>query len=247
MFIIWIFVFLNFLFSDDNIYLDKLFKEAVEFYNKTDFVSSESRFLDILEILKSKKKVSFEVFYNLGNCYYRQNKLGLARYYYELAKSVNYHNPDVNYNLKFIKKITNNTLEGGFLDLIIEILSFKELLVLFFVFNFLFFSSLILENFITSGVISWIKRFSLVFFVIFSYLSLISYTKETKNIGIIVETTHLLSAPEENEFVRSVDLYEAKKVVVLSEKDDYFAVYLPQDKIQGWVKKDKVKKLKIYS
>ncbi|MFN3550233.1 MAG: tetratricopeptide repeat protein [Endomicrobiia bacterium] len=244
--IVLCFAFFGTIYSSDKIYLEKLFKEAIEFYNKTDFVSSEEGFLKILEILKNNRKISFEIFYNLGNCYYRQNRLGLARYYYELAKKVNYHNPDVNYNLNFIKKITNNTLEDGVLDSIINILSFKELLILTFVFNFMFFSSLIFGNFINMSVLKWIKRISLAFFVTFLFSSLVRYTKETQNIGIVVETTSLFSAPEENEFVKSVGLSESKKVVILSEKDNYFAVYIPQDKIQGWVKKDKVKLLKIY-
>lgn len=241
-----IFIFGSLLFSYiDDISLDNLFKEAVEYYKKGDFISSEKQFLQILEILKNKQQTSFEILYNLGNCYYRQNKLGLARYYYELAKQVDYHNPDINYNLKFVKKITNNNLEENFFDSLINFMSFKELLVLLMLFNFIFFGCLIIENFVIFNSFYWIKRISLLFFIIFLILGILRYNKEIQNIGIIVETTNLLSAPEESELVKSVGLNEAKKVVILSEKDEYYAVYLLQDKVQGWIKKDKVKKLKI--
>jgi len=38
---------------------------------------------------------------------------------------------------------------------------------------------------------------------------------------------------------------EGKKVIVLSEKENFYAVYLPADNLKGWIKKDYVKLIKI--
>jgi hypothetical protein len=85
-----------------------------------------------------------------------------------------------------------------------------------------------------------VKRISFVFLVCFLIVSIIKLNIELKKTGIVLESTSLLSAPEENPFTKSVAINEAKKVVILSEKGDYYAVYLLQDKIQGWIKKDKI-------
>jgi len=225
----------NFVFSQP-----VLFQQGVEFYNKTDFVSAQEKFLELNEILAKENKVSSEVFYNIGCCYFRENKLGYARYYFELAKKVCYHDKDINHNLWFVKKITNNNSEESFLTQIVNLLSLKEVLVILLLFNFMFFGSLTAEVFIKPSFLRWVKRISFVFLVCFLIVSIIKLNIELKKTGIVLESTSLLSAPEENPFTKSVAINEAKKVVILSEKGDYYAVYLLQDKIQGWIKKDKI-------
>lgn len=225
----------NFVFSQP-----VLFQQGVEFYNKTDFVSAQEKFLELNEILAKENKVSSEVLYNIGCCYFRENKLGYARYYFELAKKSCYHDKDINYNLQFVKKITNNNSEESFLIQIVNVLSLKEVLVILLLFNFMFFGSLTVEAFIKPIFLRWVKRISFVFFVCFLIVSIIKLDTELKKTGVVLESTNLLSAPEENPFTKSVALNEAKKVVILSEKGDYYAVYLLQDKIQGWIKKDKI-------
>jgi hypothetical protein len=225
----------NFVFSQP-----VLFQQGIEFYNKTNFVSAREKFLELNEILAKENKVSSEVLYNIGCCYFRENKLGYARYYFELAKKVCYHDKDINYNLQFVKKITNNNSEENFLTQIVNVLSLKEVLVILLLFNFMFFGSLTVEVFIKPSFLRWVKRISFVFLVCFLIVSIIKLNTELKKTGIVLESTSLLSAPEENPFTKSVALNEAKKVVILSEKGDYYAVYLLQDKIQGWVRKDKI-------
>jgi hypothetical protein len=225
----------NFVFSQS-----VLFQQGIEFYNKTDFASAREKFLELNEILSKENKVSSEVLYNIGCCYFRENKLGYARYYFELAKKVCYHDKDINYNLWFVKKITNNNSEESFLTQIVNVLSLKEVLVILLLFNFMFFGSLTAEIFIKPSFLRWVKRISFVFLVCFLIVSIIKLNTELKKTGIVLESTSLLSAPEENPFTKSVAINEAKKVVILSEKGDYYAVYLLQDKIQGWVRKDKI-------
>jgi hypothetical protein len=225
----------NFVFSQP-----VLFQQGIELYNKTDFVSAREKFLELNEILAKENKVSSEVFYNIGCCYFRENKLGYARYYFELAKKVCYHDKDINHNLQFVKKITNNNSEESFLTQIVNLLSLKEVLVILLLFNFMFFGSLTAEVFIKPSFLRWVKRISFVFLVCFLIVSIIKLNIELKKTGIVLESTSLLSAPEENPFTKSVAINEAKKVVILSEKGDYYAVYLLQDKIQGWIKKDKI-------
>jgi len=222
-----------------------LLNEGIELYKNGKFSEARDKFLSLHNELLEKKLVSSEVLYNIGNCYFRENKLGLARYYYELAKLVNFHDKDINYNIKFIKKITGNEAEESFIEQILNFISFKETLILLFIFNILFFGSLIFENFVEINILKWIKRISILFLLIFLVLSIYKYNYENQIKGIVLEQTDLLSAPEESSLNKSVSINEAKKVIILSEKDNFYAVHILQDKIQGWIRKHKVGILKL--
>lgn len=217
----------------------QLFNQSVELYDKAEYSSCEQKLTELYNLLLKNNKISFEVLYNLGNVNFRQNKLGLARYYYELAKRINYYDTEVNYNIKLVQKLTQNVDEQNLIEQITKILSFQHLFLLIFVFNTLFFISLIVNK--NSTCILWIRRISLCMFLLFGILGVLRCNYEFRKEGIIIQSTQMFSSPEESLTTKSVFLNEAKKVVILSEKENFYAIYVLQDKIQGWVKKDIVK------
>ncbi|MEN3013862.1 MAG: hypothetical protein ABDH23_04510 [Endomicrobiia bacterium] len=237
-------VFLIFLFFSSGFALEEsinsLFKEAVTEYKNGNFSVSLEKFLHIQKELEKNKIISAEILYNIGNCYFKINKPGYARFYYELAKFYKYHDKNINYNLNLVKKLTNNNQEDSFIDQFINLLSFNETFILLFILNLVFFASLVSGMFSTSRIIKWVKRFTFVLFLIFLTLAIFKYIHDNRKTGIVVETTDLLSAPAIIPQTKSVQINEAKKVIVLSEKDEYYAVFVLQDKIHGWIKKDKV-------
>lgn len=62
---------------------------------------------------------SEELYYNLGNAYYKQNKLGPSIYYYEKALQLNSNNQDAKNNLTFARNATIDVIDEipqGFLS-----------------------------------------------------------------------------------------------------------------------------------
>lgn len=57
-------------------------------------------------IIKEDKQQSAELYFNLGNSYYKLNKVAPSIYNYEKALVLKPHDPDVLNNLKFAKKLT---------------------------------------------------------------------------------------------------------------------------------------------
>lgn len=227
-----------------NIFADlekELFQQAIDFYKNADYYSAEQKLLELNSILNQKGEISSEILYNLGNCYFRQNKLGLARYYFELSKIVSPYNKDIEYNLRYIKSILNIGTEEGIFEYLLSFIHLKHLLLLTFIFNVLFFGSLIATNFVNLNIINWLKRIGFILFVIFGILSIAKYNYLNKPKCIIVETTQIFSAPEENINTKSVTVNEGKKAIILSKKDNFYAIYLVEDKVQGWIKADKIK------
>ena len=73
-----------------------LFNEANEFYLKKDYQKSAELYEQLLEI----GYVNFQTFYNLGNSYYRLNKIGQAIWAYKNAITYSPRDKDIAHNLK---------------------------------------------------------------------------------------------------------------------------------------------------
>jgi len=69
--------------------------EAATAFDKKEFQKSANLYEEVMQ----DGYQSSELFFNAGNAYYRQNKLGKAIYYYELAKKLNPNDEDVKINL----------------------------------------------------------------------------------------------------------------------------------------------------
>lgn len=79
-------------------------------YSADNFVLAESLYLQALK----KDGSSTQLFYNLGNAYYRQGNLGKAIVYYERALKLDPTNVDARSNLEFVNsKIADKQIDSG--------------------------------------------------------------------------------------------------------------------------------------
>lgn len=56
--------------------------------------------------------VSYKLFYNLGNAYYKNNQIGKAIYNYELAHKLMPNNEDIKTNLQIANEKTIDKIES---------------------------------------------------------------------------------------------------------------------------------------
>ena len=80
---------------------DSLFVKANNFYKSGEFETAIENYKKI----ESQNLISSELYYNLGNSYYKLNKVGPSIYYYEKALLLNPLNEDVKKNLVFAKRL----------------------------------------------------------------------------------------------------------------------------------------------
>ena len=83
---------------------DALFKQAVSAYAAEDYESALNTFLS----LENSGIVSWELFYNIANVYYRRGEPGPAIRYWEKAALLAPANPDIAHNLNIAREQLND-------------------------------------------------------------------------------------------------------------------------------------------
>jgi len=230
--------------------IDDTFYAANDFYKNEKFEKAIELYLQIA----SQGKISTELYYNLGNSYYKINKVGPAIYYYEKALKINPLNEDVKNNLIFAKRLALDNIEElpqnifqKFIKKYLQELSYNQWAMVAVVFSFLTCILFLLFYFANS---SSIKR---MFFglSVLSFLSLIvsfsitynqfSFKKNNKEAIVFVEKTSVRNAPTTNSDEVFI-LHEGTKVIVLDALDNWKKIKLADGKL-GWILAKEIKEI----
>ena len=86
---------------------DNLFKESNDLYTNGDYQNAVEGYLDIL---KSGFE-SAELYFNIGNSFYKLNNIPESNYYYEKAKSISPNDDDILTNLSFAQNLRIDKIE----------------------------------------------------------------------------------------------------------------------------------------
>jgi tetratricopeptide (TPR) repeat protein len=225
-------------FQANNLYKNGSYTEAVELYKKLENLGLQSD----------------DLYYNLGNSYYKLNKVAPSIYYYEKALKLNPINEDAKTNLAFAKrmkidaiKVLPKTIFQKFAEKFIYklhyntwawiavILSFLGA-VLFLLYHFSYSRRKKLLHFNTSVL----SALLLIFSVVFTYKAY-SHEMNTKPAIIFKQTTEIKNAPTLNSDT-VFELHEGTKVLVLDAIDDWKKIKLADGKI-GWILTDDLREI----
>ena len=232
---------------------DKVFDVANTHYKDGQYTEAIAVYEDLIKA----DQVSSELYYNLGNCYYKLNKVAPAIFNYEKALQLNPANEDAKNNLIFANRLTIDRIEAlpksVFQKLDENYLSKITLNtwgVLAIVFAFVAVAMFLLFYFTYS---SSKKRLFFTFSLLSLLLLLLSfgigfqqYQKEikTKEAIVFAEQVSVQSEPTNNSS-EAFELHEGTKVLVLDAVDNWNKIKLADGKI-GWLKKSTIKLLNTY-
>ena len=212
-------------------YDSKKYKDAIESYEK----------------LIKEGYTSYQLYFNLGNAYYRNNDLGKAIYYYELARKVEPNDEDVRINLgiasaKTIDKIDSK--ENFFITAVktnllssfttrtwawLTILSLAGACILF----FLFISSNVLIIKRISFLLSCLLLISFVTTYFLGY-SAVKARYENKFAIILSKEIRIMNEPTAMAKMKFA-LHEGTKIRVVENNGDWLLIKLDNGN-EGWVK-----------
>jgi tetratricopeptide (TPR) repeat protein len=185
------------------------------------------------------------VYFNLGNCYYRVNKMGKAILNYERAKRIKPRDEDISFNLSFVRSVINDPEETNILIHLYNMFSAGELTLITTFFYLLLCLSLTLTIlgkvvFKHTGTINYtLVCVTVVFFV----WSMSKISRENQPTAVVLVAPCEVRNGPGLDYTVGFSLTEGKKTVVLGEKDEWYAVGLQKEKLKGWAQKAVLEKI----
>ncbi len=230
---------------------ESLFHNATVAYNDANYQDAVKNYLQILD----NGEHSANLYYNLGNSYYKLNQIGPSIYYYEKALLLNPNDTEIRNNLSFAQNMTIDVIEAvPQTSLSKAISAFKEILsfdqwayvavgcMILFVFLYLAFYFL---QFATQKRIAFILSFLALFFMAIStIMAIVQYQDfNTTQPAIIFAEESKVKAEPNNRSNEVFVLHEGSKVYIESQLNDWNKIKLVDGKT-GWIPAIDLKVLK---
>ena len=231
----------RFCFSEEKIHAPKrIFYDAANLYEEGKYDQAIKEYSKLLE----RGLESGNLYYNLGNCYFKKGELGRAILNYEKAMKLIARDSDLRANYKYAKSlIKGNSDRAKNIWPLRAIYGFSEQFTLDGITFFLFFVYFFTIIVIVAGMVLKINRgyFILIIFILIITLFLGAFSFYNKitlvdKEAIIIK--EMVSAKFEpfDEATTHFTLYEGAKVYVISSKEDWCKIKRYDGKA-GWVKK----------
>ena len=226
------------------------FDSANASYAKGDFEKAIKQYENLVE----SNSVSSELYYNLGNAYFKTNNIGLAILNYERAKKINPDDEDLITNLKLANQKTEDKIDAApqlFLaewkNGIINIFNEKEwsmICIVFFSISLILFGVYILSynnalkklGFFGGAIISLATIF--IFFIAKNKYEL---TKNSADAIVISATATITGSPNEKG-TKLFILHEGTKVVITQEAAEWTEIKIANGNV-GWIKTNFLQKI----
>lgn len=213
------------------------FFKANQAYKVGDFQEAIEEYL---RLIRSGHRAA-QVYYNLGNAYFRAGQLGRAILEYERAQLLMPRDPDLNFNLSHARDQTLDAIEesSGFVETSffwLKSFNLNELFWPFALLNLLLWAILIIRLFYKSEWLYYLLLLILSsWFVAGLSFGLKYYWVSSDDRAVILEKeVNILAGPEKDDTVL-FKLHEGTVVYQERSEDGWSLVRLP-DKKRGWVK-----------
>ncbi len=226
-------------------YAEKLYKDACQSYESEDYQKAVSLYEDLIAM----DKVSSEVFYNLGNSYFKLKNIGKAIVNYERALRLAPRDRDMKVNLKLAKSMTVDKIEASEKGFILNLallpygkFNINELTIFILIFYLAMILLLVLSIFFIAkrrGIFYGVGA-SAVLFIIFSIFLFAKIHNENilRKAVVISNKVDVRSGPKED-YLLQFTLHEGTVLSVVEERQDWYEIDLSKD-LRGWLPRDSV-------
>jgi tetratricopeptide (TPR) repeat protein len=235
--------------SDD---VSKAFVAANELYKKENYEAAATKY----EFIHDKVKVeSAELYFNLGNCYYKLDKIAPAIYNFEKALLLNPNDDTIKTNLEFAQKKGIDDIkvipEVGFTKAIYAFVNtwhYDSWAWAAVIMSMLFLLTFLGYYFVNTTLIKRIFFTSMFVFLVGICTTVLAAFLQKQNDVKIKPAIVFSSAVNVKSEPKSTSedvlvLHEGTKVFVLETMDNWKKIQLT-DKTEGWIEKDAIKELK---
>lgn len=226
------------------------FEAANKAYNQGDYSLAISEYQKIIDAGEE----SFEVYFNLGNTFYKLNDVANSIYYYEKAALIDENHPSLQVNLTYARQMTIDAIsqksESGISKVFNEFILSVELS------TWTYYSIVFMLLFVASYLVFllWnstkIKRLAFILSIFTLLMSLSSYglanrhqSLDAKDRPAIIFSNTIVKAEPNDRGAVLFELHLGTKVQIVDQMGDWAQVQLA-DGQEGWLLKDSLKPLK---
>ena len=214
--------------------LESIFSQANELYNKGSYIEAINNYKEIIK----NDFHSAELYYNLGNAYYRLDSIASSVYYYEKALQLNPNDREIIDNLALVNKTLVDEIDPITTPLIESILKSLSNIFYFETWGYIsiFFSFLIVALFLSYYFAnsSRIKRLTFILLCISSILMLASLINGNKGYDNYVNNEYAIINSYETDLKTEPNfrsetlfmLHEGTKVQVIENYNNWIKVRL---------------------
>jgi tetratricopeptide (TPR) repeat protein len=227
------------------------FDEANKAYKKGNYEKATQLYQKIVD----SGLESCDLYYNLGNAYFKQDSLANAIFYYEKALLISPNDKDIQNNLAFAKSKTIDAIEElpkvGFNKLMHEFtgsfhyntwgkfaIIWSLIMVLLFAGYYFSEKSLQKRIFFIAMFIAPFMMLTTLFAAWFE-----KYLYESENPAIIFESILSVKNEPRSKAIEAFQLHEGTKVYIVEELDGWYRIQL-QDETEGWIPEESVRMIK---
>ena len=235
-------LFLILFFLNTQSQVEVVFDEGNALYNQGNYTEAIEKYTSII----NNGFESAELYYNLGNAYYKINDIANSIFYFEKSLLLDPNNNETKNNLSFSQNMTIDRIEtvpvnqvSKFISKYTNVFDYNTWLLISIIFEFL--SLIVFSLYLFNKNSDTKKRFFsigsifLFFFIIFLILGINSKSEYEKNNPAILFENRISFKSEPNE--RSEDLFllnEGTKVNVLEKLNEWSLVELSNGS-KGWI------------
>lgn len=230
---------------------ETLFKKANDAYNEGDYVQAADHYLEILE----KGEHSAELYFNLGNAYYKLNQIAPSIYYYEKALLLNPNDSEIKNNLAYSQNMTLDAIEvlpeTGLASLYKRFTGYfsfdqwAKITVFFMILFVLLYIAFYFFSYSTRKRIAFIgSLLAIILSIISAVFAFFEYEDfKTDNPAIVFAQESQVKTEPNDRSQQAFVLHEGTKVNVLDTLDEWGKIQLTDGKT-GWISSENIKLLK---
>jgi len=214
--------------------VENIFSQANELYNKGSYIEAINNYKEIIK----NDFHSAELYYNLGNAYYRLDSIASSVYYYEKALQLNPNDREIIDNLELINKTLVDEIDPITIPLIESILNSISNIFYFETWGYIsiFFSFLIVALFLSYYFAnsSRVKRLTFVLLCISSIFMLVSLINGNKGYNNYINNEYAVIYSYETDLKTEPNyrsetlfmLHEGTKIQVLENYNNWIKIRL---------------------
>ncbi|MGP1991918.1 tetratricopeptide repeat protein [Zobellia laminariae] len=228
-----------------------LFDKATEAYNVGEYQKAVDSYMEILD----NGKHSAELYYNLGNAYYKLNEIAPSIYYYEKALLLKPNDSEIKNNLGYAKNMTLDAIDempttglSKIYDSIIGTLSFDQwaytsiiFMIIFVLLYIAFYYFRYSSRKRLAFIFSVISLLIMITSVVFAFLQYNKFKADQPAIVFSKEAS--VKAEPNKKGLETFALHEGTKVQVVEELNDWKKIRI-SDGTTGWIPSEDIKTLK---